>query len=202
MPVQHVKDRPIIIGLTGGIASGKTTASKYFESHLIPVIDSDAIVKELWLTQHDMLDQIESVFNTLDKTLIASSIFSDKERRETLNRIVHPYVFDEINRKIKSLRDERMIVIDMPLLFEVGYQDQVDYTALVYTDEQTALKRLVERDGLSKIAAKQRVEAQMPIEEKRKIADFVLDNTGDEPQLIEHIENMLGSIWDEEQFDL
>ena len=202
MSVRHVKNRPIVLGLTGGIASGKSIASHYLESLRIPVIDSDQIVKDLWLKDHDMLDRIESVFHTLDKKTIAQTIFSDDTLRLVLNQIVHPYVFDEINRELKSLRDEVLVVIDMPLLFEVGYQDQVDYTAVVYVDEETALKRLIQRDGLSEFDAKARIHAQIPINQKCDLSDYVLDNTKSETELYKQIDLMLGKIKDEEQFDL
>lgn len=198
MSVRHVKNRPILIGLTGGIASGKSTAARYFESLNIPVIDSDLIVKHLWLHQHDMLDQIETVFHTLDKKVIATTIFSNEILRETLNGIVHPYVFLEIARMVKSLKDETMLVIDMPLLFEVGYQDQVDYTAVVCVNKEIAIKRVMARDHLSFEEASKRVASQMPIEEKCEKADYILDNQKDKETLYKAIDHMLGSILDEE----
>ncbi len=198
MSVQHAKNKPLILGLTGGIATGKSTASEYFEQLGIPVIDSDLIVKELWLHHQEMLEQIESTFHTLDKKKIATIIFSDKKSRQLLNQIVHPYVFITIQDILKSFKDERMIVIDMPLLFEAGYEDQVDVTAVVYTDLYTAKARVMERDHLSKKDAELRINAQLPIEEKCRLADYILDNTCDEKKLYRDIDQMLRSILNEE----
>ncbi len=201
MPVQHVKNKPIIVGLTGGIATGKSTASKYLLSQGYKVIDSDAIVKELWSKEQPMLAEIESVFHTLNKRVIAESIFEDKMMRDKLNAIVHPYVLETIKQRLKALQDEKVIIIDMPLLFEVGYQQNVDYTAVVYAKPQTAKIRMMMRDGITDIDAEKRIAAQMSIDSKRHLADFVLDNTKDKHTLYKAIDRMMRSIINEEQFE-
>ena len=145
-----------------------------------------------------MLDQIASVFHTLDKKVIAMSIFSDTQLRTQLNDIVHPYVFDAINKQLMALKDESIVVIDMPLLFEVGYQNQVDFTALIYVDEKTSKTRVINRDHLEEDQANARIKSQMPIEEKKALADFVLDNRGTKESLYQAIDQMLGSLKHEE----
>src|SRR5690554_2704818 len=136
MSLHHVKNKPYIIGLTDGIASGKSTASAYFKSKGIEVIDSDLIVKDLWKVNEEMIQKAESLFgfkiNTIqDKKKVSQLIFTDKKLRIKLNDIVHPYVFHQIEQMIKTFHDQELIVIDMPLLFEVGYEKKCDITCLV-----------------------------------------------------------------------
>lgn len=198
MPVQVVKNKPIIIGLTGGIATGKSTVCQYVLRLGYTVIDSDAIVKTLWESNHSMLEDIKSLFHTLDKKAIASKIFDDASYRKQLNKLVHPYVFKEIKKQLKKRIDDPIVIIDMPLLFEVGYQNHVDYTVVVYTDSKTALSRLMMRDGLTKKNAEKRIAAQMPIEDKKEKADYLLNNMQDKASLYEAIDHMLRSILNEE----
>ncbi len=198
MPVQHAKNKPIVIGLTGGIATGKSTASSYLKKQHIPVIDSDEIVKDLWNENQEMLSDIKSVFHTLNKKTIANIIYNDTILRNELNAIVHPYVFAEIRKQLKTLQYEKIIVIDMPLLFEVGYQNRVDYTAVVYVDKNDAKIRLMVRDSVSDQEAEKRIAAQMSIDEKCILADFVLDNSKSKAVLYETIDYMLRSILNEE----
>ncbi len=199
MPVQHVKSRPIIIGLTGGIASGKSTATSYLDKKGIAVIDSDRIVKDAWLTNFNMLHDIEVLFHTLDKKVIAEKIFEHDDLRAKLNAIVHPYVFKMIENQLSALRDEDIVVIDMPLLFEVGYEKRVDYTAVIYVSEDEAMKRLMARDQINEETAKKRIHAQMPIDKKKAMADFVLDNMLDKENLYQLIDYMLRSIEEDEE---
>lgn len=194
MSVQHVKNRPIVIGLTGSIASGKSTASNYFKKINIPVIDSDEIVKRLWIDNQEMLQKIKETFHTLNKKEIAQLIFSNKKAQQAIESIVHPYVFETIKKQRLMYEHQPLIVIDMPLLFEVNYDNEVDYTALVYADEQTAIKRLMMRDQLTNSEAKKRLASQMPIDLKKERADFILDNTHDQSRLYQTIDHMLRSI--------
>ena len=198
MPVQLVKNRPIIVGLTGGIASGKSTATKYLLSRGYKVIDSDLIVKDLWINKARMLKEIESVFHTLNKRVIAERVFRDKTLRDELNAIVHPYVFETIRQQLKLYKDEKIIFIDMPLLFEVGYQKQVNYTAVVYTHPDVAKIRLMMRDGMTDVDAEKRIKSQMSIDRKCQMADYVLDNSNDKHVLYNAIDRMLRSMLNEE----
>ncbi|PKK92356.1 MAG: dephospho-CoA kinase, partial [Tenericutes bacterium HGW-Tenericutes-7] len=180
MSVQTVKTNQTIIGLTGGIGSGKTTAANHFKSLDIPVIDSDEIVKNLWAFDDDMKHEIEETFGVVisskdDKKSFAKKIFEDEDKREKLNQIIHPRVFNQIDVLKKTLRQDKIIVIDMPLLIEVGYQNKVDKVMLIYVDLHTQLKRIMARDHLSKKDALLRIQAQMPLEEKKAYADYIVD---------------------------
>lgn len=202
MSVQPVKDKPLIIGLTGGIASGKTTASRIFKACHIPIIDSDHIVKELWAHDVSMRQEIEDAFGyTMDESGIkrlTQEIFSNDDKRKVLNRIIHPRVFKRIEDLKEGLYHEPIIMIDMPLLIEVGYQKEVDITVLVYVDQQTQLKRLIARDHLGENDAYMRINSQMSLEEKKAHADVILDNRSDIQHLEKQIIGFLKSIKHEE----
>jgi len=202
MSVQNVSTSPIIIGLTGGIASGKTTASNYFLQLNIPVIDSDHIVKELWENNQEMIDKVEAFFHLSVKTYedrkkLGHLIFHNDQKREALNHMVHPYVFDEIEQLKKEYHNSPYIVIDMPLLIEVGYQELCDYVLVVYVDLETQIKRLVTRDALDRTEAITRIHAQLLLEEKIKHADVILNNNGSLDELYQQIDEFLRGIQNE-----
>lgn len=204
MSVQSVKHKPIVIGLTGGIASGKTTAVNYFKQFNLPVIDCDQIVKELWKHNKEMIHKAESLFEFSIKTdedlaKIAAIIFSQSKKREKLNHIVHPYVFKEIENQKAHLLEEPLIIIDMPLLIEVKYMHHVDYVCLVYVDLETQIERLMKRDGLTKEDALKRINSQMPLEQKRTFADYIFDNSNSQNYLYHQMDMFLGGIMNEKQ---
>ena len=199
MSVQHVKNKPYIIGLTGGIASGKSTASAYFKSKDIEVIDSDLIVKALWENEEEMIHKAESLFGfpiktKADKKKISSLIFDDKKLRSKLNEIVHPYVYHKIEEQLNQLENHRLVVIDMPLLFEVGYDKKCDITCLVYVNQDIQVERLMKRDAISKEKALARIEAQMSLDHKKLKADVIFDNQMDLNFLYYQIDQFLRGI--------
>ncbi|MBU1094260.1 MAG: dephospho-CoA kinase [Firmicutes bacterium] len=204
MSVQNVSTSPIIIGLTGGIASGKTTAAKYFQQLNIPVIDSDLIVSDLWDNNQEMIKKVEAFFHLSVKThedrkKLGHLIFHNQEKREALNQIVHPYVFERIEQLKKTYAKHQFIVIDMPLLIEVGYQELCDYILVVYVSLETQIKRLVTRDEFSREEAITRIHSQLLLEEKIKRADVVLDNNLSQQELYTQIDDFLRSIQNEKQ---
>jgi len=199
MSVQTVKHKPIILGLTGGIASGKSTAANYFKTLGIPVIDSDLIVKQLWQTHQEMKVQAQSLFGfeivgKADFKKIAEIIFKDENMRHKLNAIVHPFVFEAIENEKKQLTDHKFIVIDMPLLIEVGYQKKVDHVLLVYVSKDTQIKRLMTRDHLTFSDAEKRVNSQLDLDMKKAFSDVILNNEQDVLNLYQSIESFLRGI--------
>ncbi|MDX9692294.1 MAG: dephospho-CoA kinase [Acholeplasmataceae bacterium] len=204
MSVHNVSHKPILVGLTGGIASGKTTALNYFKQLNLPVIDSDDIVKDLWATNEEMIHKAESFFgfsirSQEDLKKLAKIIFSNKKKRDKLNHIVHPYVFKHIEIEKKKYDDEQIIIIDMPLLIEAKYQSHVHYVCLVYVDLETQLSRLMNRDPLTKEEAMKRINSQMSLEHKKEYADYIFDNTSTIDYLHHQIDKFLGGLHDEKQ---
>ncbi len=175
-----------IVGLTGGIASGKSTVSDLFKQAEIPVIDTDQIARKL-------LEQDEVVFETVVKTFgedvltpskainrnkLAQIIFYDDDKRQALNDIVHPKVKDRVFSEIDRLKaDHDLIVVDVPLLFEAEFDKFMDHTVVVYAKRKDQISRLMSREGIDEAYAKQKVKSQMPLSQKKTLADYVIDNS-------------------------
>jgi dephospho-CoA kinase len=196
MSVQIAKNKPYIIGLTGGIASGKSTAATYFKSLNIKVIDSDEIVRNLWKENNEMILKAESLFgfpikNDQDKEKVKKAMCEDKRLRLKLNEIIHPFVFKEINKQLELFKNEKMIVIDMPLLFEVSYEKKCDVTCLVYVSKHIQLMRLMSRDDMLEKEAKKLINCQLSLEHKKMKADIIFDNEGDLDYLYFQIDQFL-----------
>lgn len=178
----------VVIGLTGGIASGKSTVSNMVKKLGITVVDADEISRDVVEIGKPAYNQIVDVFgadilqqdHTLDREKLGALIFSNQKRREQLNKIVHPEVRKEMLRQVKKEKKQgsRAVVLDIPLLFESKLTYMVDKTLLVYVDEQTQLERLMQRNGYAKAEAKLRIQSQLPLKDKRKLADEIIDNNG------------------------
>ncbi|BCR35598.1 dephospho-CoA kinase [Mariniplasma anaerobium] len=196
MSVQIAKNKPYIVGLTGGIASGKSTAAAYIKSLNIKVIDSDEIVKNLWKENNEMILKAESLFGfsiktDADKEKIKKAMCEDKRLRLKLNEITHPFVFKEIKRQLLTFENEKIVVIDMPLLFEVSYEKKCDITCLVYVSKNIQLMRLMSRDDMLEKDAKKLINCQLSLEHKKMKADVIFDNESDLDYLYFQIDQFL-----------
>jgi dephospho-CoA kinase len=184
-----------VVGLTGGIGTGKSTVSRLLAELGAEVIDSDAIVHELQAPGTPLLAAIEEAFGpevirpdgSLDRAAVASIVFRDEASRRRLNALVHPAVGRETARRLEAARARgaRLVILDIPLLFETrlaGSASRANLGAtavvVVYAPRELQVRRLVERNGYERAEAERRVEAQLPIEEKRERADYVIDNSG------------------------
>ncbi len=176
-----------VIGLTGGIGTGKSTVSRMFERLGAVVIDADAIVHELQAPGTPLLQEMVGAFGAsildaegaLDRAALAELVFRDPEARARLNALVHPRVAAEMARRLHEARaaGAPLVVLDIPLLLETG-RGGFDAVVVVYAPEEVQVRRQMERDGCSRQEAEARVRAQMSIEEKRRRADYVIDNSG------------------------
>lgn len=178
----------LVIGLTGGIASGKSTVSTMLKELDISVIDADvearlavqkgepAYAKIIEVFSHGILLPNEEI----DRQKLGSIIFHNAEKRKLLNEIVHPEVRKRMTRQIEEANQnqEELVVLDIPLLFESKLTYMVDKTLLVYVDRSVQLQRLMERNNLSALEAEARMNSQMPLSEKVSIADAVINNNG------------------------
>lgn len=172
------------IGLTGGIATGKTTVSKYLQSLGIKVIDADVIAREVLALYPEIMDYLEEYYGDrvikegkLDRKALGKIIFqSDEDRRKYL-QVIMPRIRQEIEKRLEESAEE-ITVLDAPLLFEEGFQKDVDLTITVYADESVQLQRLRERDGFTEEEARNRISAQMDLKEKMNLSTFVLNNSG------------------------
>lgn len=177
------------IGLTGGMASGKTTVARLFRAWGAYVADADEISRRALDPGMRCYDQTVKTFGqgilrldgTVDRKKVASIVFSDPQALETLNGIIHPYVRETIRTDSeRAFREapDRLIIWDVPLLFETGYEGEVSKTVVVTARQSIRIQRIVERDGSTKAAALRRIRAQMPDREKVRRADIVIRNNG------------------------
>ncbi len=170
----------IRIGLTGGIASGKSLVSSYFQELDIPILDADKIYKNLLKTNKLLYNEIKKTFNLEDFTLkqLGEIVFDDQTKLKTLNKIAHPYVIRYFAEQLKKMaKTEKFVVLDIPLLFEAKMESYCDVIICVYVDEIIQIERLMKRNNLLKEEALKRINSQMPLSEKCKISDYVIDNS-------------------------
>ena len=177
-----------VIGLTGGIGTGKSAVSRLLRNKGVTVIDADEATRAVQASGSEGLRRLVGEFGPsilapdggLDRARLAAIAFADPEARQRLNAIVHPMVREWMaDRQIEAeARGEAYVVLDIPLLFESRGAAGLDDVILVYAPEELALRRLVEQRGMPEEQARARIAAQMPIEEKRRLARHVIENTG------------------------
>lgn len=189
-----------VLGLTGGIATGKSTAAAIFSNHGIPIVDGDIIAREVVAPKSEGLLALVSVFGdvilqkngTLDRKALGQIVFNSAEERKKMDRLLDPFIRTAITEKIEQLKTEYpLVVADIPLLYEGHYEQLMDAVAVVYLPENIQIRRLMKRNHLSLEEAKQRVSSQLSIEEKKALADIVFDNSGSKEMLGAQIKNWL-----------
>jgi dephospho-CoA kinase len=179
----------LIVGLTGGVASGKTAVSQVLREEGAYIIDADEIARELVQPHKPAWNEIIRAFGeeilqedrSVDRKELADKIFADPEQRKVLNQILHPRIKEEIARRAREIgqkNPEAIVVIDAPLLVELGMHHKVDRLIVVTSTQTQQMERLKKRDGRSPEEALKLLSSQMPVEEKEKLADFVVRNEG------------------------
>jgi dephospho-CoA kinase len=174
----------LVVGLTGNYGMGKSRILALFAKLGAYTFSSDAIVAAL-LTEKNVLEKIRRVIGhdvfykngSLNKKRVARLIFRNETLRRSLEDILHPLVFERIKNFLKAVDRSSVVVVEVPLLFERGYRKKFDKIITVLTDEETALKRL-EKEGVKRTEALLRLQSQLPINEKMKRSDFIIDNSG------------------------
>ena len=187
----HCQKKNIIIGLTGGIACGKTTVVNLLRNKNYNIIETDLIVKELW-SKEETLKDLKKLFklDVINKQVIGDIVFKDEAKRKMLNDYMHPIVKEIALSRVK----EGINIIDVPLLFESNFDKYCDYTICVYLDNEEAKRRLMERDNISETDAELRIKSQMDITKKRKLSTFSVDNSKGEAYRIKKLEEVLKNI--------
>jgi dephospho-CoA kinase len=182
--------RPTIAGLTGGIASGKSTVAAMLAEAGARIVDADRIAHQVVLKGEPAWQDIVDHFGSgilardgqIDREALGAIVFNDTEAKKALNGIVHPRVFETMAQEIQSLAEAHpgdLIIMDVPLLIESGLHASLPIVILVYVPETMQQERLMRRDGLNAADAAARIRAQMPIDSKRANAHYIVDNTGD-----------------------
>ncbi|MCT8137410.1 dephospho-CoA kinase [Anaerobacillus sp. CMMVII] len=178
----------MIIGLTGGIASGKSTVSNMMKNEGIPVVDADIIAREVVEQGEATYQKIVDAFGKeiitndgcLDRKKLGALVFQDEKKRMLLNSIVHPAIRIRMHEKVESFKNEGFatIVLDIPLLFESKLTNMVEKIIVVFVDYELQLERLKQRDQFTDQEALVRINAQMPLKDKIALADEVIHNHG------------------------
>lgn len=200
----------MLVGLTGGVGSGKSAVAEMIREMGVPVVDADVLAREVVEPGTPGFSEVVVAFGpgvvtpdgSLDRRRLAGIVFADTEARRRLEAIVHPRVRARMAEEVARLRDrlgrDALVVLDIPLLLETGARRAYDLAGVivVWADRETQIRRLREREGLSREEIEQRLAAQIPLDEKRAIADWVIDNSGslDEtrPQARAVVERLLG----------
>ena len=194
-----------VIGLCGGSGSGKGVVAEIFHSHSVPIIDTDAIYHRLTSTPGDCLDELRREFGEeiikdgiLYRPALAKIVFASEnaeQKRKRLNSISHKFVMAEVHKELSSHSDkgEALCVVDIPLLFESGFDKECDLTLAVIADREIRLDRIVMRDGISRESAEQRINSQISDDKLIELSDCYIENSSDK----EHLEREVSRIINE-----
>ncbi|KQU14977.1 dephospho-CoA kinase [Bacillus sp. Leaf13] len=190
-----------IIGITGGIASGKSSVSLYIQELGFTIVDADVASRAVVEPGEEAYHQVVKAFGednllvdgNIDRVKLGSIIFHDQEKRLLLNSIVHPAVRNWMRLKTEKAlaAGEETVFMDIPLLFESKLTFMVEKTLLVYVDERVQLERLMNRNGLSETDALARIHSQMPLADKKVLADAVIDNNGNLEETKKQVKTVL-----------
>jgi dephospho-CoA kinase len=198
----------LLVGLTGGIGSGKTAVCRAFERLGRTVISADAIARTLTEEDPKVRDNIRKSFGhsmftpagTLDRRALADVVFREPIARERLNEIIHPLVFRRMEELLAALPPERRrpyTIEEAALIFESGRDRDLDYVLVVDAPEESRVSRVMKRDGCTREEVLRRIKSQMSTHEKRKLADFTIENSGPEEDLLQKVaffDNLLRSM--------
>lgn len=195
-----------IIGLTGGIASGKSTVSNLLRQAGMPIVDADQITRQVQRPGSTALDKLAAAFGNqiiqpdgnLDRAQLGKRVFADAAARQELNQIMQPLIRDAIWQAVDTLKKQNIpnVILDLPLLYEQHYDEDCDLVVVVTVSSDTELHRLMARNHYSAAEARARIAAQMPLSEKVARADVVIDNDASleqtrrqVAQLVEHLQS-------------
>lgn len=197
--------RFLLVGLTGSIATGKSTVSRMFAHLGARIIDADLLAREVVMPGQPAYARIVEEFGrqvvqedgSLDRKALGALVFGDAAKRRRLEEITHPAIGARQQRILSVLDEEAfegVVIWDAALLFEGGGVAKMDRVVVVYADPETERRRLMERDGLSDTAARARIGSQMPIAEKAKLADHVIDNSGTREETERRVRAVYGAL--------
>lgn len=191
----------LIIGLTGSIGTGKSLIANRFRQLNIPVVDADLIAREVVEPGKQAYNKIVEAFgrkilqldNRLDRKALGEIVFNDEGKRQDLNAIIHPAIRKEMLKQRDDFvqQGEKCVVLDIPLLYESGLTHYVDKVIVVTVDPKVQLNRILFRDNSTEQEAKRRIISQIPVAEKVKRADAVIDNNGSKAESYEQLDHIL-----------
>lgn len=202
-----------IIGITGGIGTGKSTATEYLINKGFGYIDADQIGRDLTSDGQPLLEIISKEFGCVEKTgsvgnglvldrkALADLVFNNPDKKDKFDSIVHAEIISEIDASIENYRKlnndgifNSHVILDAPLLFEAGINEKCDYVILITCDMDERIRRVSNRDGLTPEEIRDRIRNQFDDEVKIKMSDYVVDNSGSEEELYKHLEDILKTL--------
>lgn len=190
----------MIIGLTGGIAAGKSSVSDYLRKMGAEIIDADKISSDI-IEDRKIINNIVEEFGEnilsgkkINKKKLRKIIFENSEKREKLNKIMHPSILEKVKENISKYEKNKIVIVDMPLLYEVGFEKEVEKVIVVYCSLEIQLSRIIKRDNVNYEEALNTIKSQMDIKEKIKKADYLIENNGTIDELKNKIYDLIKNI--------
>ncbi len=187
----------MIIGITGSIACGKSLVSNYLQEKGYTIIDADKI-GHMALENDEVKKQLVNKFgksilkdNEVNRVTLGKLVFENNENLKELNNIIHPQIRKNISEQIQVHKNEKLVFVDVPLLFEAKFDDLVEKIIVISLDEKIQLERLMNRNSLSKEEALQRIKSQIPVREKEKLGDYVVDNSFTQENTYKQVDRIL-----------
>lgn len=187
----------LIIGITGSIACGKSLVSNYLKEKGYTIIDADKI-GHMALENDEVKKQLVNKFgksilkdNEVNRVTLGKLVFENNENLKELNNIIHPQIRKNISEQIQVHKNEKLVFVDVPLLFEAKFDDLVEKIIVISLDEKIQLERLMNRNSLSKEEALQRIKSQIPVREKEKLGDYVVDNSFTQENTYNQVDRIL-----------
>ena len=195
----------MIIGLTGGIGTGKSTVSRKLRERGYPVIDLDVISREV-IEYPEVIDELVRNFGieilesqnnisgkkSISRNKLRQTVFKEEKKVSVLNSIMHPPIIEEMRRQVENLKKNyKTVFVEVQLLFEAKLEKEFDLTVLVYADKKTQLERVLKRDGRKEEEVQQIINAQMDMTEKRRLSNYIIENNGDSEMLDLEIEKFI-----------
>ena len=190
----------MIIGITGSIACGKSLVSNYLQEKGYTIIDADKI-GHMALENDEVKKQLVNKFgksilkdNEVNRVTLGKLVFENNENLKELNNIIHPQIRKNISEQIQVHKNEKLVFVDVPLLFEAKFDDLVEKIIVISLDEKIQLERLMNRNSLSKEEALQRIKSQIPVREKEKLGDYVVDNSFTQENTYNQVDRILDKL--------
>ena len=189
----------MILGLTGGIGTGKSTVANMLKEKGIPVVDTDLISREV-IQYPEIIEKIKleisnEVFdfnNKLNRKKMSEIVFENKEKLKKLNEIMHPVILKKMWEEVEKLKkDYKIIVVDIPLLFEINMENEVDKVLLIYSSKEIQIERIMNRDGRTREEAIKIINSQMPLYKKREKSDYIIQNNDSLEKLKKNLDKVV-----------
>ncbi|CAI3477894.1 dephospho-CoA kinase [Enterococcus cecorum] len=191
-----------VLGITGGIATGKSSVVQHFIDLGFPVVDADIIARHLLDQNEQAYNEVVKVFGSeilqengeINRQSLGALVFNYPDKLKQLDELMAPFLQESILAAIKQAsQNQKLVIVDVPLMYEKGYDEWMDQVAVVYCTPNQQLKRLMQRNQLTEKEAKQRIDSQLPIEMKKLLAEVVFDNSNDLTQTIQQVDTWLSN---------